>query len=140
MYTLVILVLTSVNVLCLQNVVFNFEKGSDSQYNSSSDSHNPIKNFLYSKIFTWPHLGKFQLTPEHYLVKTWISHLHYKRIFGKKWLRLKLPLSTYCVPSCLKNPYSRSWNIRLNNFEANWTQIYHMPIKVLFGVARLFYH
>ena len=134
------LILISISVQCLQNVVFSFEKGSNNQDNSSSDSHNPRKNFLFSKMFNCPHLGKFQFTPERYWVKTWISHLHYKRIFGKKWLRLKLSLSIYCVPSCLKNPYSRSWNIRLNNFEANWTQIYHMPIKVLFGVARLFYH
>ena len=107
---------------------------------SSSDFHNPIKNFLCGKMFNCPHLREFLPTPEHYLVKTWIPHLHHKRIFGKKQLRLKLPLFTYCVPSYLKNPYSISGNIRLNNFEANWTQIYHMPIKVLFGVARLFYH
>ena len=143
------LILISINVQCLQNVVFSFEKGSNSQDHSSSDSQNPIKNFLCSKIFNCPHLREFPTTSKHYLVKNWISHWHQKRIFWKKWLRLKLPLSTYCVPSCLKNSYSISWlkkpysisrNTRLNNFEANWTQIYHMPKKVLFGVARLFYH
>ena len=94
------------------------------------------KNFHYSKIFNCSHMGEFPPASEHYLVKTWISHLHRKRILGKKWLRLKLTSSNYCVPSCWKNPYSRSWYIRLNNFEANWTQIYHMLKKVLFGEAR----
>ena len=123
------LILISINVQCLQNVVFSFEKGSNSQDHSLSDSQNPIKNFFYGKIFNCSYLGESP-TPEHYLVKTWISHLHHKRIFGKKWLRLKLPFSTY----------SRSWNISLNNFETNWSQIYHIPKKVLFGVGRLFYH
>ena len=139
MYNYVILTLTSINVQCSQNVVFSFEKGSNSQDHSSSDYHNPIKIFLYGKNFNCPLLGKFPLTPEHYLVKSWISHMHYKWIFGKKWLRLKSPLSAYCVPSCLKILYSRSWNTRLNNFEANWIQIYNMPVKVLYGIAGLFY-
>ena len=133
------LILISINVQCWQNIVFSFEKGSNSQDHSLSDSQNPIKNFFYGKIFNCSYLGESP-TPEHYLVKTWISHLHHKRIFGKKWLRLKLPLPNYCIPSCLKISYSRSWNIKLNNFQANCTQIYHMYIKVPFGVARLFYH
>ena len=140
MYTHVILALSSINVPCLQQIVFSFEKSPNSQDHSSSDSQNQIKNFLYSKIFNSPHLEKFPLTPEQYLIKTWISNLHYKLIFGKRWLRLKLSLSAYCVPSWLKRSWDRSWNIRLNNFEANWTQIYNMPIKVLFSIARLFYH
>ena len=68
------LILISINVQCLQNVVFSFEKGSNSQDHSLSDSHNPIKKFLYSKTFDCPHLREFPPTPEHYLVKT----------FGKK--------------------------------------------------------
>ena len=135
------LILISINVQCLQNVVFSFEKGSNSQDSSSSDSYNPIKNFLYSKIINCSHLGEFPPTPEHYLVKTWISHLHHKRISGEKMTKVKIIfLYLLCNIMLKKNLHSRSWNIRLNNFEANWTQIYHMPIKVLFGVARLFYH
>ena len=56
LYIQVMLILISVNVQCLQNAVFSFEKGSNSQDHSPSDSHNPIKNLFYSKIFnslTW---------------------------------------------------------------------------------------
>ena len=59
------LILILINVQCLENVVFSFEKGSNSQKHSSSDSHNPIKNFLYSKIWNCHHLGEFPSTPEH---------------------------------------------------------------------------
>ena len=56
LYTLVILILISINVQCLQNVVFSFEKGSNSQDHSSSDSHNPIKVSFIAKFLialTW---------------------------------------------------------------------------------------
>ena len=59
------LILILINVQCLANVVFSFEKGSNSQKQSSSDFHNPIKNFLYSKICNCPHLGELPSTPEH---------------------------------------------------------------------------
>ena len=45
LYIPVMLILISINVQCLQNVHFSFEKGSNSQDHSSSDSHNPIKKF-----------------------------------------------------------------------------------------------
>ena len=69
MYINVMLILISINDEYLQNVVFSSEKGSNSQDYSSSDSHNPIKNFLCSKIFNCPHLGEFPPTPKHCLVK-----------------------------------------------------------------------
>ena len=50
---MLILILT--NVPCLENVA-NFEKSSNSQNNSSSDSHNPIKISLIAKfaiVLTW---------------------------------------------------------------------------------------
>ena len=49
------LTLILINVPCLENVV-NFEKGSNSQNHSSSDSHNPIKIFFiatFAIAFTW---------------------------------------------------------------------------------------
>ena len=64
------LILILINVQCLQNVVFSFEKDSNSQNNFSLDSHHPIKNFLRSKIFNCPHLEEFPPTFECYLVKT----------------------------------------------------------------------
>ena len=100
LYIPVMLILISINVQCLQNVLFSFEKGSNSQDHSSSDSHNPIKIFLYSKICNCTNLGEFPPTPEHYLLKTWIAHLHHKTIFRKKWSRLELPFSTSRVLSC----------------------------------------
>ena len=42
-YTHFMLILISINVQCLQNVVFSFEKGSNSQDQSSSDSQQPNK-------------------------------------------------------------------------------------------------
>ena len=103
MYTQVMVVLISTNVHCLRNVVFSFQKGSNNENSSLSDSHNPIKNFLYSKILNCPDSTEFPVNPERYLVKSWIAHLKHKRISRKNRLRLKLPMSTYCVPSC--------WNI-----------------------------
>ena len=38
----------------LQNFVFSFEKGSNGQIHSSSDSNHLIKKFLVSKIFHPP--------------------------------------------------------------------------------------
>ena len=61
LYTIAVLVLILINVQCLQNVVFSFEKGSNSQNHSLSVSQKPIKNFLYSEICNCPHLGKFHL-------------------------------------------------------------------------------
>ena len=55
LYSQVMLILTLINVRCLENVV-NFEKGSNSQNYPSSDSHNPIKIFFIAKFtiaFTW---------------------------------------------------------------------------------------
>ena len=64
------LILILINVLCLQNIVFRFEKSSNSLNHSSSDSHNPVKDFLYRKMCNSPHFGEFPPTPEVYLVKT----------------------------------------------------------------------
>ena len=64
------LILISINVQCLQNVAFSFEKGSDSQDHSASDSQQPNKKFLHSKFCNYAHLGEFPSTPERYLVKT----------------------------------------------------------------------
>ena len=50
LYTQAMLILILINVHWLQKVVSSFEKGSNSQNHSSSDSHNPIKNFSYRKI------------------------------------------------------------------------------------------
>ena len=49
------LILISINVPCLEKVV-DFEKGSNSQNHSSSDSHNPIKVSFIAKFviaLTW---------------------------------------------------------------------------------------
>ena len=51
---MVILIL--IDVQYLQNVVFNFEKGSEAQSHSSSDSDHPVKKFLPAK-FPIPSLG-----------------------------------------------------------------------------------
>ena len=45
----VMLILILIDVQYLQNVVFRFEKGSNVQIHSSSDSNHPIKNV--SRIF-----------------------------------------------------------------------------------------
>ena len=45
LYTQVMLILILINVQYLQNVVFNFEKGSNGQTHSSATSHHPIKKF-----------------------------------------------------------------------------------------------
>ena len=50
------LTLILINVPCLENVVFNFEKGLYSQNHSFLDSHNPIKvSFItkFSIAFIW---------------------------------------------------------------------------------------
>ena len=52
---MVILIL--IIVQCLQNVVFGFEKGLNSQNYSLPDSHRPIKKFLHRKICIFLKLG-----------------------------------------------------------------------------------
>ena len=54
-----------INVPCLQNVAFSFEKDQKSQKHLSSDSRNPIINFFNSNICNCPHMGKFPPTHEH---------------------------------------------------------------------------
>ena len=82
---MVILMLILMNVQFLRDVVSSFEKGWNSQNHSSSDSRKPMKNLLHSKIFNCIHLAKFSPTPKWYLEKTWIIHLHDKRIFEKDY-------------------------------------------------------
>ena len=49
MYTQVMLILILIDVQYLQNIVFSFEKGSNSQNYSSSGSHQPIKKSPLAK-------------------------------------------------------------------------------------------
>ena len=130
------LILISVNVQCLQNVVFSFQKGSNSQDHSSSDSHNPIKKLLYSKIFNCPHLREFPPTPEYYLVKTWVSHLHHKTIFGNKKAKVKITFVYLLCTIMLKKSLQQ---IMIHKFEQFWGKLdpnLSYAQKVFFGVAR----
>ena len=80
--------------------------------------------------FSIPSLGRISTYPWTLFGKNVNFPFAPQKDFWKKMIKVKLPFSTY----------SRSRNIRLKNFEANWTQIYHMPRKVFFDVGRLFYH
>ena len=68
-YTQVIITLILINVQCLQNVPFIFEKGSNSRNLSRANLHHLVKNFLPRKIFSCPHLWEFPAILECYLVK-----------------------------------------------------------------------
>ena len=48
--TQVMVILTLIDVQYSQNAVFSFEKGSDCQNLSSSDSHHKVKKFPPTKI------------------------------------------------------------------------------------------
>ena len=56
------LILILIDVQYLQNLVFSFEKGSNVQNHSLSDSHHSIKKFSQQN-FLFPYEGIFLLTP-----------------------------------------------------------------------------
>ena len=85
------LTLILINVPCLENVV-NFEKGSNSQNHSSSDSHNPIKIFFiatFAIAFTWNGKNK--------IIKTsfWKQNHFQKILDNSSWVLLSSNLT--CV-------------------------------------------
>lgn len=62
-----------------------------------------------------------------------ITHLRKRGGLGENWLMLLL--GTYCALPCSnvsKSPYSRLWDIRLDNFRPNWVKIAHFPQKEIF--------
>ena len=63
------LILILIDVQYLQNLVFSFEKGSNVQNHSLSDSHHSKKKSP-CKISYSPTKGIFLLTPWHYLENT----------------------------------------------------------------------
>ena len=68
--TQVMLTLISINVQCLQNVVFSFEKRFEQLRSLPIRFPQSNKKIIFYQNFQFPHLGEFPPIPEPYLVKT----------------------------------------------------------------------
>ena len=81
-----------------QNVVLNFEKGSNGQNHYSLDSHNTTKK-LAQQNFALSQLEGF---PYPYML---IAHLHLKKIFWGKLANIIITFVSLFFPSsCFKTP------------------------------------
>ena len=56
------LILILIDVQCLQNVVFSFEKGLNGQNHTSAGSHDPIKKYFPAEFPIPPIIGGIPLT------------------------------------------------------------------------------